>query len=65
MIVKIMDAGSGVRLHRLTRETFVLNLNGQKIDFTGIIFDCPDVRYYKSLILRNIDFGSHNRFSMQ
>ena len=36
-----MDAISGVHLHPLTRGIFVLNLNGQKIDFTDITFDFP------------------------
>ena len=36
-----MDAVNGVHLHRSIQGTFVLNLNGQRIDFTVIIFDYP------------------------
>jgi hypothetical protein len=35
-----MDAVNGVHLHHLIQGTFVPNLNGQRIDFTDIIFDC-------------------------
>ncbi len=36
-----MDAVNGVHLHHLIQGTFVPNLNGQRIDFTDIIFDSP------------------------
>jgi len=39
-----MDAVNGVHLHRPIQGTFALSLNGQRIDFTDIIFDNP----YKS-----------------
>jgi hypothetical protein len=41
MIVKTMDAVNGAHLHRPIEGTFALNLNGQRIDFTDIIFDDP------------------------
>jgi len=34
-----MDAVNGVHLHRSIQGTFVLNLGGQRIDFTDTIFD--------------------------
>jgi hypothetical protein len=36
-----MDAVNGVHLHRPIQGTFALNSNGQRIDFTDIIFDNP------------------------
>ena len=36
-----MDAVNGVHIHRPIQGTFALNLDGQRIDFTEIIFDDP------------------------
>jgi hypothetical protein len=36
-----MDAVNGVHLHRPIQGTFGLDLNGQRIDFTDIIFNDP------------------------
>ena len=56
-----MDALSGVHLHRLIREIFVLNSSDQRIVSMDIIFDYP---YPFALVKSNLEKRTNNLMSI-